>query len=241
MKKEDNPVETPQQLIDRIGVQFDDLLLLTRALTHRSYLNEHPEALEDNERLEFLGDAILDFLVGEWIYNRFPEMEEGDLTKMRSALVQTNQLAQFAMQLKMEKAIRLGKGEHKTGGNYRNTLLCDVFEAFIGALLLDKGIDYIREFMDPLLNDAISEIIENHKVEDPKSLLQEWAQANGHMTPKYVTKNVKGPDHEKVFEVEVRIGSKVLGSGMAKSKQSAEKMAADQALNLLNANNNYDK
>ena len=235
------PFESPRQLMTRLGIDFNDHLLLTRALTHRSYLNEHPEALEDNERLEFLGDAVLDFLVGEWIYNRFPEMEEGDLTKMRSALVQTNQLAQFARHLKLENAIRLGKGEYKSGGNYRNTLLCDVFEAFIGALLLDKGIDFIRVFIDPLLNNAISEIIENQKIEDPKSLLQEWAQSNGYATPKYLTRNIKGPDHEKIFEVEVKIANKVLGSGEAKSKQSAEKIAANQALEMIKRKNNYDK
>jgi len=240
MKNEIGPLESPQELMDRLKIQFNDVLLLTRALTHRSFLNEHPEALEDNERLEFLGDAVLDFLVGEWIYNRFPEMEEGDLTKMRSALVQTNQLAQFTRIMKMENAIRLGRGEYKAGGNYRNALLCDVFEAFIGAMLLDKGIEYVRTFLNPLLNDTISEIIENHKVEDPKSMLQEWAQANGHMTPKYVTKNVKGPDHEKEFEVEVRIGNKIYGTGTAKNKQSAEKFAAHQALKMINKFDKYD-
>ena len=220
----------------RIGVQFNDTLLLTRALTHRSFLNENPDALEDNERLEFLGDAVLDFLVGDWIYHRFPEMEEGDMTKMRSALVQTNQLAQFTKQLGMQNAIRLGKGEYKSGGNLRNTLLCDVFEAFIGALYLDKGLDAVREFINPLLDSAVSEIIENQKIEDPKSQLQEWAQANGLQTPKYVTKNISGPDHQKVFEVEVRIGNKGVASGIGRSKQSAEKQAAQQAMDWILSN-----
>jgi ribonuclease-3 len=209
-------------------------LLLTRALTHRSFLNEHPDALEDNERLEFLGDAVLDFLVGEWLYNRFPEMEEGDLTQMRSALVQTNQLSVFTKQLEMEKAIRLGKGETKSGGNYRNTLLCDVFEAFIGALFLDRGMEEVKTFVYPLLEEAAVEIIENHKNEDPKSKLQEWAQANGYLPPKYSTINVQGPDHAKVFEIEVKINNKILGNGVAKSKQSAEKMAAQNALKQIN-------
>ncbi|MCJ7518223.1 MAG: ribonuclease III [Anaerolineaceae bacterium] len=225
--------ETPQELMDRIHIRFNDVLLLTRALTHRSYLNEHPDALEDNERLEFLGDAVLDFLVGEWLYNRFPEMEEGELTQMRSALVQTNQLAFFNKYLDMEKAIRLGKGETKYGGNYRNTLLCDVFEAFIGAFFLDKGMEEVKKFVYPLLEEAAVEIIENHKNEDPKSKLQEWAQANGYLSPKYSTTNVKGPDHAKVFEVEVKINNKILGSGVAKSKQSAEKIAAQNALKQI--------
>jgi ribonuclease-3 len=144
-------IETTQELMNRLHLYFNDELLLARAMTHRSYLNEHPEALEDNERLEFLGDAVLDFLVGEWLYNRFPEMEEGDLTQMRSALVQTNQLAAFARLLKFENTIRLGKGETKSGGKLRNTLLCDVFEAFIGSLFLDKGIEVVKEVMKPLL------------------------------------------------------------------------------------------
>lgn len=232
----DRVIETPHQLMKRISVKFNDVLLLTRALTHRSYLNENPDALEDNERLEYLGDAVLDFLVGEWIYHRFPEMEEGDMTKMRSALVQTNQLAQFTKQLGMENAIRLGKGEYKSGGNYRNTLLCDIFESFIGALYLDKGLDHVREFIGPLLDSAVYDIIENHKIEDPKSQLQEWAQANGFQTPKYITLHISGPDHQKTFEVEVRIGKKCMGTGTAKSKQSAEKLAALQAMDWIKLN-----
>ncbi len=230
---EESFIETPQEMMARLNLQFNDILLLTRAMTHRSYLNEHPEALEDNERLEFLGDAILDFLVGEWLYNRFPEMEEGALTQMRSALVQTNQLAAFSRLLKFENTIRLGKGESKSGGKLRNTLLCDVFEAFIGALFLDQGIEVVREFINPMLEVAINEVIEEHKNEDPKSQLQEWAQANGYPTPKYVTKAVKGPDHAKIFEIEVKVNNKIMGYGIGKSKQSAEKNAAQKALESI--------
>jgi ribonuclease-3 len=233
MDNDHSNIETPRELMKRMHIRFNDVLLLTRALTHRSYLNEHSDAVEDNERLEFLGDAVLDFLVGEWLYNRFPEMEEGDLTQMRSALVQTNQLAAFNKKFEMENAIRLGKGEIKNGGNFRNTLLCDVFEAFIGALFLDRGMDEVKKFVYPLLEEAAIEIIENHKNEDPKSKLQEWAQANGYIPPKYSTTNVNGPDHAKIFEVEVKINNKVLGSGSAKSKQSAEKIAAQNALNQI--------
>jgi len=223
-------------LMTRIGITFHDTLLLTRALTHRSYLNENPEALEDNERLEFLGDAVLDFLVGEWIYHRFPEMEEGDMTKMRSALVQTNQLANFTRQLQIQNAIRLGRGEYKGGGSYRSALLCDVFEAIVGALYLDKGLDAVRSFISPLLDSAVEDILENQKIEDPKSLLQEWTQANGLHTPRYITKNISGPDHQKIFEVEVRVGNQSLGTGTAKSKRSAEKLAASQAMGWIKLN-----
>lgn len=238
MKKKLKKLERPQELMKRLEVHFDDILLLTRALTHRSYLNEHPEALEDNERLEFLGDAVLDFLVGEWLYNRFPEMEEGDLTQMRSALVQTNQLADFAKKISIENAVRLGHGEIISGGKLRNTLLCDVFEAFIGALLLDQGILKVKNFLYPLLEETVNEIIEQHKNEDPKSQLQEWSQANGYRPPKYRTKKVSGPDHAKIFEVEARVNDKVVGEGKAKSKQAAEKIAARDALESIKKENN---
>jgi len=230
--------ESPRQLMERMHIEFNDILLLSRSLTHRSYLNEHPDALEDNERLEFLGDAVLDFLVGEWLYNRFPEMEEGDLTQMRSAFVQTGQLADFARQIRLENAIRLGKGELKSGGKLRNSLLCDVFEAFIGAMLLDQGIQYVKVFIYPFLEDAVTEIIEKRKNEDPKSSLQEWAQAKGYAPPRYRTVNVTGPDHAKEFEVEVKINNKVIALGKALSKQGAEKAAAATAINSINTENN---
>jgi len=226
----DNQQEAPLEFINRLDIQFNDYLLLTRALTHRSFLNEHPEALEDNERLEFLGDAVLDFLVGEWLYNRFPEMEEGDLTQMRSALVQTNQLADFARMIRLENAVRLGKGELKSGGKLRNSLLCDAFEAFIGALFLDQGIDYVREILSPIIESSIGGVIALHKNEDPKSKLQEWAQSHGYPTPKYTTKAIQGPDHAKTFEIEVRVNNNIMGYGIGKSKQNAEKIAAKMAL-----------
>jgi len=225
--------ETTGQLINRLGILFEDENLLTRALTHRSYLNEHPDALEDNERLEFLGDAVLDFVVGEWLYNRFPEMEEGDLTQMRSAFVQTRQLADFARSVNLENAIRLGRGEIKSGGKLRNSLLCDVFEAFIGAFYIDQGVDAVKIFVFPLLESAVDEIIAQNKNHDPKSLLQEWAQANGYYPPKYRTIRVSGPDHAKIFEVEVKVNESLGASGQAKSKQAAEKAAAIKVLEMI--------
>jgi len=240
MKKKLKKLKSQKELMERVGIQFDDILLLTRSLTHRSYLNEHPEALEDNERLEFLGDAVLDFLVGEWLYNRFPEMEEGDLTQMRSAFVQTSQLAEFAKEIGLENAVRLGHGEVKSGGKLRKTLLCDVFEAFIGAMLLDQGISIVKNFVYPLLEGAVDEIIEQHKNEDPKSRLQEWAQAHGYHPPKYRTIKVSGPDHAKIFKVEAWINDVVMGVGKAKSKRAAEKIAAKKMLESIEKdNNNY--
>ena len=206
------------------------MLLLSRALTHRSYLNEHLEALEDNERLEFLGDAVLDFIVGAWLYHRYPEMPEGDLTRMRSALVHTEQLAEFAVMIDLGRAMRLGRGESQAGGRERPALLCDTFEAVIGALYLDGGIPAVNHTLEDLLVEAAEDILRNNKNEDPKSLFQEWAQSQGYPAPHYVTVNAYGPDHSKVFEVDVMLNGKSFGTGKGHSKQSAAKAAAQYAL-----------
>lgn len=225
---------TPQEFAEHLEVNFTDPLILTRALTHRSYLNEHPEALEDNERLEFLGDAVLDFLVGAWLYNRFPEMPEGNLTRLRSALVRTENLARFANSIDLGQAMLLGHGESEGGGRERPALLCATFEALIGAIYIDKGIDAVQEFIAPLLELATQQIIKTNKDKDPKSTLQEWAQSQGLGTPYYQTVNSFGPDHAKSFEVEVQIGNTSYGSGIGQSKQSAAKLAAEEALKDLN-------
>ncbi len=225
--------ETPQEFDQRLGLNFHDLMLLSRALTHRSFLNEHSEALEDNERLEFLGDAILDFIVGAWLYNRYPEMPEGDLTRMRSALVYTEQLAQFGRDIGLGRALRLGKGEGLAGGRDRSALICDAFEAVIGAIYLDKDIEAVKDFISPMLEEAAEEILANQSIDDPKSLFQEWAQSQGFQAPHYVTRNSSGPDHSKVFEVEVVVNGTVYGRGSGHSKQAAAKAAARNALELL--------
>lgn len=222
--------ESPESFASRIKLKIKDTLLLSRALTHRSYLNEHPEALEDNERLEFLGDAVLDFIVGAWLYNRYPEMPEGDLTRMRSALVHTEELAEFARQIDLGRAMRLGHGEAQAGGKSRPGLLCDTFEAVIGALYLDRDIEGVMEFISPFLLAAADDILINHKDEDPKSKLQEWAQGQGFAAPQYITRNASGPDHSKQFEVDVVINEKTYASGKGSSKQAATKSAARNAL-----------
>lgn len=225
--------EHPQDLAKRLGLQFKDFLLLSRALTHRSYLNEHPEALEDNERLEFLGDAVLDFVVGAWLYNQYPEMPEGDLTRLRSALVYTDKLAFFARQIGLGNAMRLGHGEIQAGGKDRTALLCDCFEAMIGAIYLDQGIVAVQKFISPLLVSAAEDALLNHKTEDPKSLFQEWVQAQGFSAPTYVTRSITGPDHSKIFEVDVVVNDTTFGSGTGASKQIATKSAARDALRRL--------
>jgi ribonuclease III len=225
--------ESPEEFNQRLGLQISDLLLLSRALTHRSYLNEHPEALEDNERLEFLGDAVLDFIVGAWLYNRYPDMLEGELTRMRSALVHTEQLAEFAVEIELGRAMRLGRGESQAGGKERPALLCDTFEAVVGAIYLDQNIDGVMKFISPFLIGYSDDILINHKDEDPKSNLQEWAQSKGFSTPQYVTCSSSGPDHSKVFEVDVYINTKVIARGSGHSKQAATKSAAANALKTL--------
>lgn len=225
--------ESPQDFAQRVGIKFNNLGLLTRALTHRSYFNEHRDAIEDNERLEFLGDAVLDFMVGAWLYHRFPEMAEGQLTRLRAALVGNEQLAQFAIGLNLGAAMRLGHGEAENGGRERLPLLGSTFEALIGAIYLDQDISKVWSFMDPILEPRVSEIIASQVEHHPKSILQEWSQSKAFGTPVYKIIGDSGPDHNKYFEVEVLIDGFVYGRGTGHSKQAATKDAAKQALEKL--------
>ena len=225
--------ESAADLAERLDLHFSNLHLLMRALTHRSYVNENQNTLEDNERLEFLGDAVLDFVVGAWVYNHFPEMQEGDLTRMRSALVRTDTLAEFARQLDLGPALRLGRGELASGGRQRDNLLCATFEALIGAMYLDTGIQAVERFVEPLLSSFSRKVIGHDEIYDPKSTLQEWAQSNKLGTPRYVTIDAAGPDHAKMFTVEVQINSKAYGQGTGSSKQAAAQAAAQAALETL--------
>lgn len=230
MNQGDPVNETAQELSNRLALPFHDYRLLSRALTHRSYLNENPEALEDNERLEFLGDAVLDFLVGAWLYNHFPEMAEGELTRMRSALVRTEQLAEFAREINLGAAMRLGRGEQDGGGRDRTALLCGTFEALIGAIYLNAGIEAVHTFIEPYLRSAADQIVSTHRDRDPKSLFQEWIQAQGLGPPIYRILSTSGPEHEKLFEVAVIVNGETYGVGQGSSKQAAAKAAAHSAL-----------
>jgi ribonuclease-3 len=225
--------ESAADLAERLGLHFTNLHLLVRALTHRSFVNENPNAIEDNERLEFLGDAVLDFIVGAWVYNHFPEMQEGDLTRMRSALVRTDTLAEFARQLDLGPALRLGRGELASGGRQRDNLLCATFEAVIGAMYLDMGIPAVETFVEPLLTEVSSKVISQEEIYDPKSTLQEWTQSNKLGTPRYATVASSGPDHARVFVVEVQVNGKAYGRGEGTSKQAAAQAAAQAALESL--------
>jgi ribonuclease-3 len=223
--------EPASDLSQRLGLPFSNLALLTRALTHRSYVNEDPNAVEDNERLEFLGDAVLDFVVGAWAYHRFPEMPEGDLTKIRSAIVRNDQLADFARHLNLGPALRLGRGESASGGSQRDALLGSAFEALIGALYLDSGLRAVDAFIQPLLEGTRDAILQ--KVHDPKSQLQEWAQSQKLGAPRYKTVATTGPDHAREFDVQVEISGQVVGQGHGKNKHAAEHLAAKHALESL--------
>ncbi|HVO71179.1 MAG TPA: ribonuclease III [Aggregatilineaceae bacterium] len=224
------------QIQERLGVTFDDLSLLQRALTHRSYINEHPgHALEDNERLEFLGDAVLDFVSGAWLYHRFPEMDEGRLTRLRAGLVRTETLAEFAQHFGLGGALLLGRGEDESGGRARSRNLCGAFEALVGALYLDQGMEAARTFVEPLFGPALEDILGRAADKDPKSLFQEWSQATLGLTPIYRTADSQGPDHAKQFTVEVVIGSTVIAQGTGHSKQIAAQAAARQALEAIEA------
>ena len=226
----------PDELVRQSGLEFTDLSLLRRALTHRSYLNEHPEALEDNERLEYLGDAALDFVTAAFLYNRFPEMDEGQLTRMRAALVRTEQLAEFARELGLGQALLLGKGEDASGGKERPALLCASFEALMGALYLDSGIESVATFMEPRLEGASEIVLEKEALVDARSNLQMWAQSEIGSTPKYETVESFGPDHARIFVVEVILSNGIRAQGKGKSKQEAAQRAAREALNRLGVN-----
>jgi len=226
----------PKKLENKLGVVFVDKSLLNRALTHRSYLNEHPDfAFEDNERLEFLGDAVLDFVTGEYLYHRFPELAEGPLTSLRSALVRRDTLARFARRLGLHHHLLLGHGEAESGGGERPALLCATFEAVVGAIYLDQGVEAVHQLVKPLIKPEIERILKKHLDKDPKSYLQELAQGRLHHTPRYAAVAERGPDHAKEFTVEVTIGGKVYGRGTGASKQQAAQAAAQAAMARLEA------
>jgi ribonuclease-3 len=219
------------ELEETLNITFKDKTLLQRALTHSSYLNENPVfLLEDNERLEFLGDALLDFITGEHLYHRFPEMREGQLTSLRAALVRTETLARFASQLELGRYLLLGRGEDESGGRERQATLCAVFEALMGAMYLDQGLKTTVDFITTLITPEIKRVLQARLDKDAKSLLQELSQALFQLTPVYRTVAEAGPDHAKEVTVEVLIGHKVCGRGVGRSKQAAEQEAARAAL-----------
>jgi ribonuclease-3 len=214
-----------------IGITFRDPALLQRALTHTSYVNENPACgWGDNERLEFLGDAMGDFVAADYLYGRFPDWQEGQLTDVRADLVCAETLGRLAAQVGLGRALLLGRGEEQGGGRTRPALLSDVFEAFVGALYLDQGLEAVRGFLMPLLEAQLERLLAEVALRDAKSRLQEWSQGTLHATPTYVTVHEAGPDHAKQFTVQVLIQGRVYGEGSGRSKQAAEQAAAAAAL-----------
>lgn len=209
---------------------FHNDSLFQTALTHRSALNENSQAKDSNERLEFLGDAVLELLTTKFLFNSFPEDNEGILTSYRSALVKTTSLAAVADQLGLGQKLKMSRGEEATGGRTNPSLLADTFEAVLGALYLDQGLEAVEAFLHQELFTNLDRILKEKLYKDPKSDLQEKVQAMGFLTPNYEVIDQNGPDHDKTFTVSVTVGDKVIGKGSGKSKQQAQQAAAEAAL-----------
>lgn len=226
---------TEEVLLHRLGlgIQWNDPGLARQALVHSSYANEHPEARPSNERLEFLGDAFLDFVVAQELFLRCPNLSEGDLTALRAAVVEGKALARVAYALGLHNALLLGKGEEASGGRERPSNLAGAFEALVGAMLLDKGYQAARDFVLLTLSPLIERVVEQGVPKDPKSLLQERVQKEGKGLPEYRTREVQegGPGH--LFLAEVLVGGEVVGQGWGIRKSQAEQEAARQALARL--------
>ncbi len=214
-----------------LNYSFKEETLLTEALTHKSFVNENRSSgLKDNERLEFLGDAVLDLVVSNLLFSHFPDMSEGDLSKRRASLVREETLAELAVTLDLGHYITLGKGESKTGGQEKPSLLADALEAIIAAVYLDGGMEKAQTFVSNLFLPLITSPVE---VRDFKSRLQELLQERQGEIPKYRVSGESGPDHEKSFEVTLEVGGEAFASGTGKSIKEAEQAAAEEALKKL--------
>ncbi len=215
----------------KTGFIFENKKLLRQAFTHRSYLNEHKEpGLEHNERLEFLGDAVLELVVTEFLYAKYPDKPEGELTAFRAALVNTNSISDAATKLGMNDFLFLSRGEAKDTGRARQYILANTFEAFIGALYLDQGYRAAARFIQGTLFEKTDEIVSNRLWQDPKSRFQEISQEREGVTPVYKLLEESGPDHDKHFVAGVFLNEREIARGEGKSKQEAEQAAAERAL-----------
>ena len=222
-----------QSLEKSLDYKFNNIKLLKNALVHSSYANEVRGDTYSNERLEFLGDSVLSVIVSEHIYNKYPNMPEGELTKLRASLVCEKSLCSFSRELGIGDYLLLGKGEDKNGGRERDSILADAFEAILAAIYLDGGMDCAKKH---IFNTVLRDL-EHHADEDSfkdyKTVLQEIIQRNPEENVSYILIDETGPDHDKMFTVEVRLNSNVIGQGSGKSKKQAEQMAACQALKLM--------
>lgn len=212
---------------------FKNQQLFYQAFTHRSYLNESREKVSSNERLEFLGDSILSFVVSRHLYTKYTECNEGMLTNMRSLLVNTKSLAEISAELGLGSHLKLSKGEEDSHGRENQSLLADCYEAFIGALFIDQGLEITADFIAQTLFPKAKTFENRDALKDPKSLLQEYVQAQKHTSPDYRVLHEEGPAHAKIFTIGVFVVNKQMGEGVGRSKQQAEEGAAKQALEKI--------
>ncbi len=219
-------------LEERLGYKFNNINLLKNALTHSSYANEVRDGFSSNERLEFLGDSVLSIVVSDYIYKHYPNMPEGELTKLRASLVCEKSLCAFSRELELGNYLMLGKGEEKGGGRERDSILADAFEAVLAAIYLDGGMEPARRHV---MNFVLRELqhTDDEVFKDYKTALQEIIQRNPEEAVSYILTGESGPDHDKEFTVEVRLNSNVIGRGTGKNKKRAEQMAAKEALMLM--------
>ncbi len=214
-----------------LGLQFKDRQIFLSAITHRSYLNEHREATQEhNERLEFLGDAVLELVVTDYLFHKYPEKPEGELTAVRAALVNTVSLSAASDKLGINRFLLLSKGEAKDTGRARQYILANAFEACIGAIYLDQGYDAAKAFIAHNLYAKTDEIVRKRLWQDPKSRFQELAQEHKSITPTYKLVSQDGPDHDRIFTIAVYIGKEPVAEGNGRSKQEAEQAAAEAAI-----------
>ena len=218
----------------RFAIEFADKNLLETAFTHTSYANEHRLLkISHNERLEFLGDAVLQLLISEYLYKKYPKKPEGDLSKLRSTIVREESLAGFSRDCQFDQFIKLGRGEEKSGGRNRDTILGDLFEAFLGALLLDKDVEAVKKFLYQIMIPKV-EVGDFEQVIDYKTKLQELLQVNGDVDIVYQVISESGPAHAKEFDVSVSVDGRVVGQGQGRSKKLAEQEAAKNAFEKEN-------
>lgn len=221
-----------KSLEENLQYRFRNPKLLRNALTHSSYANEVRNGISSNERLEFLGDSVLSVIVSEYIYKNYRSLPEGELTKMRAALVCEKSLCAFSRELEMGRFLLLGHGEEKNGGRDRDSILADAFEAVLAAMYLDGGFEVARKHVMRFVSEELSQPDEDG-FKDYKTVLQEIIQRNPEESVRYILTDASGPDHDKSFTVEVRLNSNVIGRGTGKNKKQAEQMAAKQALELM--------
>lgn len=225
----ENLIHNSAPIESKLGYKFNNKSLLALAFVHRSFINEHREVIEHNERLEFLGDSVLGLLISEYLYRHLPTTPEGDLSYLRSRLVEASSCVTYILKLNIHEHLLLGKGERMNDGRGRVSILSDLFEAIIGAIYLDNGMEAVRSFFFNNFAEEVNEILQK-PLRNWKAILQDYCQKNFQQTPEYTVVSAEGPDHNKTFIVSVMINKKELGQGQGASKKEAQQAAAAKAL-----------